>query len=110
MENLGYINEESEIDRRNENVIEDEIRNNNNWIFYSKKQKIVFIIAAILKILLFIALLYIFIISLNFMTIGFTLVSSFAKTGSQIIKFLLANPLGIIYFLHDSGKSINSFS
>ena len=95
MENLGYISDETGEERLNEersNVNEEA----SNWKSNSKQKKIIYIISAILKIILLIILLYIFILSLSFMSIGFTLVSSFAKKGTPVINFLLANPFAAL--------------
>jgi hypothetical protein len=71
------------------------------WREYKKSEKIFYIIISIIKVIIFFVLLYFFLLSLNFMTIGFTLISADALKAGDAIKFILANPfaalsLGII--------------
>ncbi|CAF1011012.1 unnamed protein product [Brachionus calyciflorus] len=76
---IELTDEESEIERA--------------WYNYTYNEKVKFIFLSILKILLFLLLLYLFLLSLNFMTIGFSLVSPYALKASNIIQFMLKNPL-----------------
>ena len=62
------------------------------WPEYTKFEKIMFVILSIFKVLVFILLLYIFIVSLTFVTIGFTLVAPLALSWGPSIKFILTNP------------------
>ena len=41
-------------------------------------------------------LLYLFLLSLNFMTIGFTMVSGYVIKAGDVIKFVLANPFAAL--------------
>jgi solute carrier family 34 (sodium-dependent phosphate cotransporter) len=66
------------------------------WSSYKKHEKTSYIIFAILKIILFIVLLYFFLLSLNFMTIGFTMVAPYAIKAGPVIKFILANPFAAL--------------
>ena len=66
------------------------------WYFYTKREKIRFVIASVLKFSLFLCLLYLFLLSLSFMSIGFTLVSSYALKADKIIKFILSNPFAAL--------------
>lgn len=66
------------------------------WSSYNKQEKISYITYAILKIILFIVLLYLFLLSLNFMTIGFTMVAGYAIKAGPTIKFILANPFAAL--------------
>ena len=45
---------------------------------------------------MFIVLLYMFLLSLNFMTIGFTMVAGYAIKAGPVIKFVLANPFAAL--------------
>lgn len=77
----------------------DNIDNKTNiklWSSYTKSEKTRYIIFAILKIFLFVILLYLFLLSLNFMTIGFTLVSNYTLKAGPTIKFLLSNPFAAL--------------
>lgn len=67
-----------------------------NWIDYTKREKILYVVFSTLKVILFLILLYLFLISLNFMTIGFTLVTSYTLPAGPTIKFLLANPFAAL--------------
>lgn len=71
------------------NVKEDKFR---DWKEYTRYEKINFIVFTIVKATSFILLLYLFLLSLNFMTIGFTMVSYVALRGGETIRFLLSNP------------------
>ena len=66
------------------------------WYFYTKNEKARFILTSILKCFLFLILLYFFLLSLSFMSIGFTLVSSYALEAGDLIKFLLSNPFAAL--------------
>ena len=66
------------------------------WSFYSKREKISFVVTSTLKFILFIILLYLFLLSLSFMSIGFTMVTSYALQVGDIIKFILANPFAAL--------------
>jgi Trk-type K+ transport system membrane component len=70
--------------------------NDKEWSTYNKKEKISYIIFAIIKIILFIILLYLFLLSLNFMTIGFTMVAGYAIKAGPVIKFILSNPFAAL--------------
>ncbi|CAF0850978.1 unnamed protein product [Brachionus calyciflorus] len=67
-----------------------------DWSNFSKAEKLSYTIFSIIKIIVFIILLYFFLLSLNFMTIGFTLVSPYALKIGHIIKFLLSNPFAAL--------------
>lgn len=66
------------------------------WVLYTKPEKTSYIIFSILKVILFIVLLYLFLLSLNFMTIGFTMVSSYAIKAGPVIRFVLSNPFAAL--------------
>ena len=67
-----------------------------NWSSYDSVEKTSFLLKSILKIILFFVLLYLFLFSLNFMSIGFTLISGYAVRASDIIKLLLSNPFAAL--------------
>ena len=67
-----------------------------NWYDMNKNEKIKYIISSIIKSFLALLLLYIFLLSLSFMSIGFTLVTSYAIKAGDIIKFILANPFAAL--------------
>ena len=71
-------------------------QNSKEWINYNKREKILFVIFSTLKVILFIVLLYLFLLSLNFMTIGFTMVSGYVIKGRDVIKFVLSNPFAAL--------------
>jgi len=73
-----------------------EARTDKEWSSYNKKEKISYIIFAIIKMILFIVLLYFFLLSLNFMTIGFTMVAGYAIKAGPVIKFILSNPFAAL--------------
>ena len=75
---------------------ETESGTNKQWIHNTKPEKISYIIFSILKVILFIVLLYLFLLSLNFMTIGFTMVSGYAIKAAPVIRFILANPFAAL--------------
>ena len=62
------------------------------WIDYSQHEKVMFVSLSVLKFVLFVVLLYLFLLSLSFMSIGFTMVSSYALLAGDTIGFLLSNP------------------
>ena len=66
------------------------------WKTMARRHKNFYIIRSIIKIILFIILLYFFLLSLNFMTIGFTLVSGVALKGGEAIRFILSNPFAAL--------------
>ncbi len=49
-----------------------------------------------MKFIMFLILLYLFLLSLSFMSIGFTLVSRYALQAGDIIKFILSNPFAAL--------------
>ena len=63
-----------------------------DWERYSNQEKIFFILTSILKSMLAILCLYLFLLSLNFMSIGFRMISSYAIQAGGVIGFLLSNP------------------
>ncbi len=67
-----------------------------DWCNLSRKQKIRFVVYSILKFLLFVLLLYLFLLSLSFMSIGFTMVTSYALQAGDVIRFILANPFAAL--------------
>jgi solute carrier family 34 (sodium-dependent phosphate cotransporter) len=66
------------------------------WAAYTKREKIVYVASSIFKGILFVIFLYLFLLSLNFMTIGFTLVTNYALKAGPVIKFILANPFAAL--------------
>ncbi|RNA36485.1 Sodium-dependent phosphate transport 2B [Brachionus plicatilis] len=62
------------------------------WNDFNKSQKFSYVFYSVLKFIFFAIFLYIFLLSLNFMTIGFTLISPYALRIGNLIKFLLSNP------------------
>ncbi len=78
------------------NIINNEPSSEKEWSSYTKKGKISYIIFAFIKIIMFIVLLYMFLLSLNFMTIGFTMVAGYAIKAGPIIKFILSNPFAAL--------------
>jgi hypothetical protein len=77
-------------------IINNEPSSEKEWSSYTKKGKISYIIFAFIKIIMFIVLLYMFLLSLNFMTIGFTMVAGYAIKAGPIIKFILSNPFAAL--------------
>ena len=78
------------------NVTNNEPPKEKEWSTYTKKGKISYIIFAFIKIIMFIVLLYVFLLSLNFMTIGFTMVAGYAIKAGPVIKFILSNPFAAL--------------
>ena len=70
--------------------------NSKEWALYTKPEKTSYVIFSVLKVILFIVLLYLFLLSLNFMTIGFTMVSSYAIKAGPVIRFILSNPFAAL--------------
>jgi hypothetical protein len=70
------------------------LKENEEWFLYSNKQKINYIITTIIKICIFILFLFLFLVSLNFMTIGFIMISPQALKAKNVIKYILKNPIG----------------
>jgi solute carrier family 34 (sodium-dependent phosphate cotransporter) len=66
------------------------------WYFYTKQEKTRFILTSVMKFIMFSILLYLFLLSLSFMSIGFTLVSRYALQAGDIIKFILSNPFAAL--------------
>ena len=66
------------------------------WKNYTMRVKLKFIRRTALKFSLLISLLYLFLLSLRFMSIGFTLVSRYALQAGDIIKFILSNPFAAL--------------
>ncbi|RNA36598.1 sodium-dependent phosphate transport 2B [Brachionus plicatilis] len=75
---------------------EEEDESDRPWHVYSKKEKLNFILLSSIKIIFLTLLLYVFLLSLNFLTIGFTLVSPHALKADHAIQFLLSNPLAAL--------------
>jgi sodium-dependent phosphate cotransporter len=63
-----------------------------DWERYSNQDKLIFVLTSMLKSILAILCLYLFLLSLNFMSIGFTMISSYAIQAGGVIGFLLSNP------------------
>lgn len=66
------------------------------WPDYTTREKVQFIVFTLLKAALFIMLLYLFLLSLSFMTIGFTMVTYIALKIGPLIQFLLSNPFAAL--------------
>ena len=66
------------------------------WKQMDKKEKIIYSFLTTLKFLLALILIYIFLLSLSFLTIGFTLISSHAIKASKSIKYVLKNPFAAL--------------
>ena len=64
------------------------------WDKYSAKEKLFFIFFIIVKLCFVIVFLYMFLLSLNFLTIGFTLVTPYLLSAKETFGFFLANPFG----------------
>lgn len=75
---------------------EEEDESDRPWRIYSTKEKLNFILCTFIKMILLISSLYIFLLSLNFLTIGFTLVSPYALKAEKAVQFLLANPISAL--------------
>ena len=82
-------NQKKEVKETNANI-EDE------WKNYTMRVKLKFMGRTALKFSLLINLLYLFLLSLRFMSIGFTLVSRYALQAGDIIKFILSNPFAAL--------------
>ena len=65
-----------------------------SWITHTSKEKMLFITKTLMKLLVFISLVYLFLVALNFMNIGFTMVAAYTYKAKDIIKYLLHNPFG----------------
>ena len=72
--------------------IEKDKEKHKDWADLSRNQRILYITLSVFKGLLAILFLYIFLLSLSFMSIGFTLVTSYALQAGDVIRFLLKNP------------------
>lgn len=66
------------------------------WSLYTRKEKTIYILKSSARIIAFLIFLYLFLLSLNFMTIGFTLVTPYAVKAGPTIKFLLSNPFAAL--------------
>ena len=66
------------------------------WENLSRKQKVQFVFYSIFKFVIFVLLLYLFLLSLSFMSIGFTMVTSYALQAGDVIRFILANPFAAL--------------
>lgn len=75
---------------------EEEDESDRPWHIYSTKEKLNFVLFTFIKMILLIVSLYIFLLSLNFLTIGFTLVSPHALKAEQAVQFLLSNPISAL--------------
>lgn len=62
------------------------------WNKYSAKEKLLFILFTIIKLFFVIGFLYMFLLSLNFLSIGFTLVTPYLLSAKDTFGFFLANP------------------
>ena len=90
IQSVVSITSDSELDSKNESLESTEW--GPDWERYSNQEKLFFILTSILKSILAILCLYLFLLSLNFMSIGFTMISSYAIQAGGIIGFLLSNP------------------
>lgn len=66
------------------------------WSLYTKNEKITYILKSAARIIAFIILLYLFLLSLNFMTIGFTLATPYALDAGPTIQSILSNPFAAL--------------
>ena len=66
------------------------------WSSYNPRQKIVFVILAVLKIFACIIFLFGFLLSLKFMTIGFTMISTYVIHDGSAVKYVLSNPFAAL--------------
>jgi solute carrier family 34 (sodium-dependent phosphate cotransporter) len=66
------------------------------WQQMLRKEKLFYCLLTTLKFLLALVLLYIFLLSLSFLSIGFTLISSHAIKASGTIKYVLSNPFAAL--------------
>ena len=62
----------------------------------SRKQIIQYCLFTTVKFLIALLLLYIFLLSLSFLSIGFTLIASHAIKAADTIKFILVNPFAAL--------------
>jgi solute carrier family 34 (sodium-dependent phosphate cotransporter) len=69
-----------------------------SWSAYSFEEKAKYAIKSILKVVGFFSLLYLFLLALSFMTVGFTLVSGHTISAAPTIKFLFSNPFAAFAF------------
>lgn len=65
-----------------------------SWITHTYQEKLLFIVKTCMKIIIFLSLVYLFLIALNFMNIGFTMVAAYTFKAKKIIRYLLHNPFG----------------
>lgn len=89
--NLAHVNSRSNIIQSQKST-KKLCNTENDWYGLNKSQKTTYVIYSLFKFSLFLIFLYIFLLSLNFMTIGFTLVSPYALRFGPSINFLLSNP------------------
>ena len=66
------------------------------WQQMLRKEKLFYCLLTTLKFSLALVLLYIFLLSLSFLSIGFTLISSHAIKASGTIKYVLSNPFAAL--------------
>ena len=69
---------------------------NPNWNEYTRKEKVVFVVLTVVKSIVAILCLYLFLLSLNFMTLGFNMVTYYALQAGEVIGFLLSNPFACL--------------
>ena len=84
----NFDSAKNKLDRENGQIEED------SWWIFTKKKKIRSILNLFLKIFIFIFLLYFFLLSLSFLTIGFTLISPYALQAGKAVSFFLQNSFG----------------
>ena len=66
------------------------------WSEFAQSERISFILITISKIVLLFVLLYVFMLSLNFMTASFTMVSGYMGKADPVISYVLSNPLAAL--------------
>ena len=67
-----------------------------DWDKYKIREKLSFILYSTIKFGFLFSLIYLFMLSLRFLSIGFTLVSRYALQAGDIIKFILSNPFAAL--------------
>ena len=76
--------------------IQPNLKEGKGWNSFTRREKLTYLIGSMLKIILFVVLLYLFLLSLNFMTIGFTMVAGYTIKGGPIIRYVLSNPFAAL--------------
>ena len=69
---------------------------NDEWYSMTAREKCYYLFSTLVKMVTFVVLLYVFLISLNFMSIGFTMIAGYSFRISKIISYVLSSPIGAL--------------